>query len=122
MVDVVVLGATEVDLGVKVVGRGLRVPPTEMHGGWARRPWKEDDSDEEKTLGWGDLLGRVQLKPDETLHADSLRWLEKWTSAVKAHRPEVGLAHCAARCRRRAASFAPPTDVLTTPFAGRNRR
>ena len=63
------------EAGKHVHGEVCRVPRAERHGGFGRQPWK--GTGEAKTVVWDQLLGKVELKDDDTLTSDSLQWLLK---------------------------------------------
>ena len=51
------------------------VPANEMHGGWARRPWRQI-SEEQTMILWDDLVCTVRLGVDECLDKASLERLQ----------------------------------------------
>ena len=73
-----VLRITEVEEEQEyMAGKLLRVPREEQYGAAARRPWKEDQEEEEVQVSWRDILCLVDLDETGCLSYSSLERLRR---------------------------------------------
>ena len=71
---VLLMEVDQFEIEAFAIGRILRVPVSERHGSWSRRPWAED-SPNPVQAPWNDLLCLVHLGADSCLDGASLRRL-----------------------------------------------
>ena len=76
--QVSVLRITEVEGEQEyIAGKLLRVPREEQYGAAARRPWKEDQEEEEVQVSWRDISCLVDLDETGCLSYSSLERLRR---------------------------------------------